>query len=85
MNKSARYKIIPNGDGGGIMVFDSETGAIQYPICREDIVACHNRLVRQGRIDESQELLAESMVGSTQITKLVKFLAVPSNEDHFYR
>ncbi len=85
MNKPARYKIIPNGDCGGIMIFDSETGTIQYPICWEDIVACYNRLVRQGRIGESQELLAESMAGNSQITKLVKFLAIPSNEDHFYR
>ena len=51
-------------------IFDSETGAVQYPVCWQDISAYYNYLVNRGRIDEAQELLAESMAGRKPITNM---------------
>lgn len=58
---NVRYKIIPNGHSGGVMVFDSTTGAIQYPVCWQTLITEYNRLVGLNHIEESQQLLAECM------------------------
>jgi hypothetical protein len=78
MKRMTRYNIIPNGDCGGFMIFDSETGAIQYPVCWQDLVAYYNYLVGLGRFDESQKLLADSMAGNKPITKMVEFMSSSS-------
>lgn len=69
---SIRYHVIPDKAGPGVTIFDSETGAVQYPVCWQDIAAYYNYLVDRGRIDESQTLLAESMAGRKPITTMVQ-------------
>lgn len=71
MNISVRYKIIPNEKYGDIIIFDAETGKIQHPVCWQDLLAYYNYLVGQGRIEESQKLLAESIAGKKPITKML--------------
>ena len=70
-----RYHVIPDREGTGVAIFDSETGAVQYPACWQDISAYYNYLVDRGRIDEAQELLAESMAGHKPITSMVRRLS----------
>ena len=65
-----RYHVIPDREGTGVTIFDSETGAVQYPVCWQDISAYYNYLVDRGRIDEAQELLAESMAGHKPIASM---------------
>ncbi|HQT26255.1 MAG TPA: hypothetical protein PLK99_06610 [Burkholderiales bacterium] len=66
-----RYHIIPDEASHRVMIFDSETGAIQHPACWQDIAAYHNYLVDRGRMHEAQNLLAESMAGRKPITNMV--------------
>jgi len=75
MSTNTRYHIISDEDFESIMIFDSETGNIQHPICWQDLVAYYKYLVGLGRIDESQKLLADSMAGNKPITKLVEFMS----------
>lgn len=70
-----RYHILPDRSAGGAMVFDAETGAVQYPACWQDLVALYHYLVGRGRIDESQKLLAESMAGGKPISNMVAFMS----------
>ncbi len=70
MSMNERYHILPDRSAGA-MVFDTETGAVQYPTCWQDLTAFYHYLVGRGRIDESQKLLAESMAGAKPITRLV--------------
>ena len=65
-----RYHVIPDREGTGVAIFDSETEAVQYPVCWQDISAYYNYLVDRGRMDEAQELLAESMAGHKPITSM---------------
>ena len=67
-----RYHVIPDRTGPGVTIFDSETGAVQYPACWRDISAYYNYLVDRGRIEESQKLLGESMEGLKPITSMVR-------------
>lgn len=85
MNINARYNIIPSEDYAGVKIFDSETGAIQVPVCWQDLVAYYNYLVGLGRIDESQKLLAESMAGNKPITKMLEFLSGPTHAHKLFR
>jgi hypothetical protein len=71
MNMSARYKIIPNEKYGDVIIFDAETGTIQHPVCWRDLLAYYNYLIGQGRIEESQKLLAESISGKKPITQML--------------
>ncbi len=71
VNMNIRYHVIPERTGPGVTIFDSETGAIQHPACWQDISAYYNYLVDRGRIEESQNLLAESMAGRKPIAALV--------------
>lgn len=71
MNTNTRYHVIPDKVGSGVTIFDSETGAIQYPACWQDIAAYYSYLVNRGRIDDAQKLLAESMAGKKPITSMV--------------
>ncbi|MGA8149076.1 MAG: hypothetical protein WB870_16095 [Gallionellaceae bacterium] len=66
-----RYHVIPDKVRNGVMIFDSETGAVQYPTCWQDLIAYYYYLIDGGRIDESQILLAESMAGNKPITNMV--------------
>lgn len=66
-----RYHVIPDKVGQGVTILDSETGLVQYPLCWQDIAAYYNYLVDRGRIDEAQNLLAESMAGHKPITSMV--------------
>lgn len=79
MNMSARYQIKPNENYEGVTIVDAETGAIQHPVCWQDLVAYYNYLVGQGRIDESQKLLAESIAGKKPITKMLEHVCVPAH------
>jgi hypothetical protein len=69
---STRYHIIPVKINSGIIIFDSETGAIQYPVCWQDLAAYYHYLVQRGRIEDSQKLLAESMAGKKPITHMLQ-------------
>ncbi|HQS73621.1 MAG: hypothetical protein B7Y56_03865 [Gallionellales bacterium 35-53-114] len=60
------------------MIFDVETGSVQYPVCWQDLLAYYNYLVGQGRIEESQKLLADSMAGNKPITRMLEFLSSPA-------
>lgn len=71
ISMNIRYHVIPDRVGQGVTIFDSETGATQYPVCWQDIAAYYNYLVDRGRIDEAQNLLAESMAGHKPITSMV--------------
>ncbi|HUW75784.1 MAG TPA: hypothetical protein VMV70_03815 [Gallionella sp.] len=71
MSKSLRYHVIPEDDGIHVKIFDSQTGAIQYPVCWQDLSAYYAYLVAKGRIEESQKLLADSMAGNKPITKML--------------
>jgi hypothetical protein len=71
MNNNARYHVLPSKDGNSVLIFDSQTGAIQYPTCWQDLSAYYNYLLGRGRIEESQKLLAESMSGNKPITKML--------------
>lgn len=68
---SVRYHIIQDQVTHEVTIFDSETGAVQHPACWQDISAYYYYLVDRGRIDESQNLLAESMAGHKPITSMV--------------
>jgi hypothetical protein len=71
MNSSLRYKIIPNIKYGDVIIFDAETGAIQHPVCWQDLLAYYNYLVGKGNIGEAQKLLAESIAGKKPISKML--------------
>jgi len=71
MSNKARYHVIPDGMGNGVMIFDSQTGAIQRPACWQDLAAYYYYLVGRGQIDQSQKLLAESMTGDKPITRML--------------
>jgi hypothetical protein len=78
-NMNARYYLIPVKIGNGIMIFDSETGAIQYPACWQDLAAYYHYLAQRGRIEESQKLLAESMAGEKPITHMLQTQPHPAS------
>jgi hypothetical protein len=74
MKLKSRYHILPERCARGAMVFDAETGAIQYPNCGQDLAAFYYYLVGRGRIDESQGLLADVMAGNLPISRMRSFL-----------
>ena len=61
MNMSVRYNNLS----------DADTGAMQQSPCWEDRVAYYIYLVGQGRIEESQKLLVESLAGTKLCTKIL--------------
>lgn len=75
METNARYHILPDKHHDGVLIFDSQTRAIQHPVCWQDLVAYYNYLVGLGRIEESQKLLADSMAGNKPITKMIEYSA----------
>ncbi len=77
MSMKDRYHILPDRGDGSVMVFDSETGAIQHPACWQDLSALYHYLVGRGRTDEAQKLLAESMAGRKPISSLVAIMSRP--------
>lgn len=85
MNMRARYKIIHDEEHDSVMILDSETGAIQHPICWQDLVAFYNYLTGLGRLDEAQKLLAESMAGKKPITKMFECVSGSIQASRFFR
>jgi hypothetical protein len=79
MSMDLRYHVLPEKSGQGVMIYDAETGVIQYPVCWQDIAAYYYYLVARGRIEESQNLLAESMAGHKPITNMVVSMSKPSS------
>jgi hypothetical protein len=75
MNKNARYHIIRDAVGNGVLIFDSKTGAVQRPECWQDLAAYYAYLVGRGQIEVSQKLLAESMAGKKPITNMIMSVA----------
>ncbi len=72
ISMNERFHILPaDRSAGGAMVYDAETGAVQYPSCWQDLVALYHYLVGRGRINDSQKLLEESMAGAKPITNMV--------------
>ncbi len=71
MNQNARYHVISDGAGNGVLIFDSQTGAIQRPECWQDLSAYYSYLLGRRQIDASQKLLAESMAGNKPITNML--------------
>ncbi len=78
MSMKERYHILPDRGDRSVMVFDSETGAIQYPACWQDLSALYHYLVDRGRIVESQKLLADCMEGAKPITSLLARMSRPA-------
>ena len=78
MSMRERYHILPDRGDGSVMVFDSETGAIQYPTCWQDLSALYHYLADRGRVAESQKLLADSMEGAKPITSLLARISRPT-------
>jgi hypothetical protein len=70
-----RYHVIPDKVCKGVMIFDSKTGAVQYPACWQDLAAYYYYLVGRGRVDESQNLLYEIMAGNKPITKMLECMS----------
>ncbi len=70
-----RYHILPDRGAGHTMIFDAETGAIEYPSCWQDLTAYYHYLLGRGRVAESQTLLEESMTGGKPITAMVTGMA----------
>ena len=77
INMDIRYHVIPDKVGQGVTIVDTETGAVQYPVCWQDISAYYYYLVNLGRIGEAQNLLAESMAGHKPITSMVVNISQP--------
>jgi hypothetical protein len=82
MSTCTRYHVLPGKDGSTVLIFDSHTGAIQYPACWQDLAAYYNYLLGRGRIAESQKLLADCMAGnkpiSAMLDKMTRAEAVPA-------
>jgi hypothetical protein len=77
MNMSVRYHVVPDKSGTGVMIFDAETGHVQYPHCWQDISAYYHYLIGRGRLDEAQGLLAEAMSGSKPMTRMLENTCQP--------
>ncbi len=77
MSIQDRYHVLPDKSTGSVLVFDAETGAIQYPACWQDLAALYHYLVGRGRIAESQKLLADCMAGVRPITSLLARVSRP--------
>ncbi len=75
MSKNVRYHVIPDGASNRVLIFDSQTGAIQRPECWQDLSAYYSYLVGRGQIHESQKLLAECMAGKKPITKMLEHIS----------
>jgi hypothetical protein len=75
MSKNVRYHVIPGGSNNGVLIFDSHTGAIQHPVCWQDLAAYYSYLVGRGQIEASQKLLAECMAGNKPITKMLEHVS----------
>lgn len=75
MSTKDRYHVLPDKSTGSVLIFDAETGAIQYPACWQDLAALYHYLVDRGRIAESQKLLADCMAGAKPITNLLTFVS----------
>lgn len=72
MDRALRYHVLPNKLGEGILIFDIQTGNVQYPACWQDLSAYYYYLVNRGYTEKAQQLLADSMEGSKPITKLIQ-------------
>ncbi len=70
-----RYHVIPDTVCKGAMIFDSKTGAVQYPACWQDLADYYYYLVGRGRVGESQILLSEIMAGNKPITKMLECMS----------
>jgi hypothetical protein len=77
MNTTVRYHVLPDKAGGGVTIFDAETGRVQYPHCWQDISAYYHYLTGRGRLDEAQALLAECMSGSKPMTRMLEQTCQP--------
>jgi len=71
MNTSVRYNNMS----------DANTGAMQQSACWEDRVGYYIYLVGQGRIEESQKLLVESLTGKKTSAKLLERSTSPGCGD----
>jgi hypothetical protein len=58
-----------------MLVFDTQTGAIQRPECRLDLAAYFSYLVGKGQIVASQKLLAVFMAGKKPITEMLEHVS----------
>lgn len=77
MNIIKRYHIILDESREDVIIYDSETGAVQHPVCWQDLVAYYYYLVGAGRKDESQKLLADSIAGKKPITQMLSNTSNP--------
>ena len=72
MENAARYHIVLDNAHGQVMILDTHTGNYQYPACWQDISAYYNYLVGRNRLEEAQNLLAESLSGHKPMTSMVE-------------
>jgi hypothetical protein len=78
MSNLARYHLIPDQVGNGVMIFDCLTGDMQRPACWQDLAAYYYYLVGRGQMDQAQKLLAGAMTGEKPIAKMLMSFE-PSN------
>lgn len=72
MNGTIRYHVLAAEGHGCVAIFDVQTGKVQHPSCWQDISAYYHYLLGRGRMDEAQNLLAESMSGGKPMTRMVE-------------
>ena len=75
MNMNVRYSNLSDTKTKSDLPLDVETVAIQHSACWQDMVDYYIFLVGQGRIEESQKLLVESLAGKKTSTKILEHSA----------
>lgn len=75
METMSRYHLLSDRTQGRVMIFDALTGAVQYPVCWQDIAAYYHYLVGRNRAPEAQGLLADAMAGSKPMTRMAESAA----------
>lgn len=72
MDTTIRYHLLMDTEDSRVMIFDTLTGRVQHPACWQDIAAYYHYLLGRNRLDEAQNLLAESMSGSKPMSRMVE-------------
>lgn len=85
MKMIEHYSILSDAESKSVPSLVAGSGATQYPVCWDDYVAHYIYLVGQGRIEESQKLLVESLASRRPIEKILEHSSSPSHANKFYR
>lgn len=80
MDTTIRYHLLMDTEDNRVMIFDTLTGRVQHPACWQDISAYYHYLLGRNRLDEAQNLLADSMSGSKPMSRMVESAHHPTEE-----